>query len=292
MELTISQIRQLLENPKYDSADDLIKAIRHLPDGFGFFNLTQTDLINPILESLLSLPPHAEYDLDMKHFNAGTLPMKFASEALHNLIQNNQNLVGFFGNESLNWISEAAFIRSRIGQSRKSKPLILHFCSRLDSAISQQSSILRSDYGSDFDLIHVGPQFHCSEREAIEAVTKAGDKIAFLPTIQQVGVLRSLENLNQIDGQRSIWIRFNLNSLSESEGGDSRSWPTGICIKELLSVFEILYRQAYVQGMTLGPFSNLTADDLSCRTGAQMLSNFVYAASYRKVISRFHGQKS
>ena len=280
-----------IEKINFDSMTDLSLKIRPLTSGVGFLKLnSESASSNPILSLFKTLPLHAEYDLDSRHFDLGDLSPEKVLNITKNLVEKNQTLAGIFETISSPLAMESGFAQQLAVTSRRRPPLLIHFTSSLRSDDVAKFSSLRP--APLLEVVHIGPQYHCSERESIEQLISQNDKIIFLSQVQKQGLLASINNTTQADEQRPLWIRLNLNSLATGQGGNSESWATGLMLQELIESIELLSRQCFIHGISLGPSQYVEAQSLTARSAAQLLSFFVYVQSYRHVVSEFHGRKN
>lgn len=288
------RLENWIDSLQFDSIADLSLKIRPLSSGVGFLKLKdesgEASSSNPVISLLKSLPPHAEYDLDSRHFDLGDLNSEKTVAVAKMLVGKKQTLVGLFESSSSSLSMEAAYSEQLNSGSGRKAPLLLNFVSSLRMNEVSQFAKLRSS--APVEVVHIGPQYHCSERQSIEELLRQGDKIIFLSQIQKQGLLTSINRTTQADEQRPLWLRINLNSLAASHGGDRESWATGIQLQELIESVELLNRQCFIYGLSLGPIAGVEAQDLTARSAAQLLSFFVYVQSYRHVVSEFHGRKS
>jgi len=273
----MKRIRDFIDTLDFSSSEELLKKSQYLADGAGLLSCES----NPLWNVLSELPPHAEYDFDVSHFQA-TVSEREIPQITQALVTRNQFVAFAFSKPESNWIAEQGFVQSR-GHGR-APPLILHFTNTLENTALEFQQRLQKNA----EIVHVGLQFHCTTREGIDQTIASGMKIAPLKEIERVGLLRCLESTSQLGFQQSTWIRLDLNCLAASEGG---RWATGLQIREILPLFEWLMRQTKLQGVSIGPVAS-GADTLVTRTAAQLIATLLFAYSHRQIVSSAHGKKA
>jgi hypothetical protein len=279
-----------IEMDRFTSIDELIRRISNSSVGATFLDLVEKQDGSLIWSELFRLPGHSEYDFDLKYL--GVSPLKSApSEQIRALVQaliaHRQFVVTSFEDSSSHIDSEAAFMEQNRISSRRNEPLILNFTSSLN-----ETQIAEFGSSAEFEIVHVGLQYHCTNRTQIDKALKSGMKIIPLKKIQSDGLWSALENSVRMGFARPTWIRLNFDSLAAGQGGGAGSWPTGLHLQELISALESLVRQTDIKGVSLGPTFGLQSQDLTLKAAAQILSSLIFAYWDRKKVTELHGGKT
>jgi len=274
----MSKIGQFIDHPSFTSIEDLLKKTHHLADGAGLVSSDQSAL----WPALFDLPPHAEYDFDVRHFQSVTAENQIAP-LTQALVSRNQFVAYAYSSANSPWTAEDGFVQSCLSQNRNAKPLILHFSCGLSECALQ----FQKRHGANVEIVHAGLQFHCTAREDIDQTLQYKMKISPLKEMDRLGILKSLESVTNVGFQQLTWIHFELNGLMASQGG---TWATGLEMRELLPAMEWLMRQTRLQGLSIGPLP-MTHDSLPAKTAAQLLATVLYAYSHRRIVSSAHGKR-
>jgi hypothetical protein len=273
----VSSIGEFVHHPQFSSIEELKKKVRHLPDGVGFLSTND----NPIWPAFFAMSPYAEFDFDMLHFHARVAPAELAPIALEFLRQN-QFIAYAFDQADEPWRSEIAFAATAKYSSRR--PLLLHFSSMIgDAALAFQE-----EHAADIEIVHIGPQFHCTRRDDLDRTLIRGMKILPLRKIDKL--IRAVDEVTQLAFQRPTWIRFNLNCLAASQGGGVESWATGLTVADVVETFEWWVRQTGIKGLSIGT-SDIASDRLAVRTATQIASTLIHAQTNRRIVNSAHGKK-
>lgn len=274
-----TKIGDFVTQPRFSSPEELLKQVRHLPDGIGFLSTDPS----AIWKTLFQLPPNAEFDFDARHFQA-QLPIEQITPLTQEFLQRKQ-FVAFHWSAPGSWQAEAAFVQTNKTTSIARKPLILHFASTIDSFDLE----FQKRFAAETEIVHIGTQMHCTSRESLDETFNAGMKVLPLKKIENL--LQALEGAAQIGFQRPTWIRLNMNSLASAEGGSADAWASGFRVAEFLSCLEWWIRQTLIVGFSIGG-EGLEKTPLAVRSAAQIFSTLAYHHTNRRVVSSAHGKKA
>lgn len=285
---TISQIKELIAPLSASSWNETLRQLLQSPDGFIYTqNAAASD--NAIFNLFGELPPHTDYDFNLKHFFLNLPPNGNFENELRQLFTQSHPIVHFFENEQGGLSLEQSFLIHAQSQRSKTPPLLLNFSSRLQESQAPSFLDLRRKTSRPYEIVHVGIQAHCTHRETMDALLTAGDQILFWDDIVEEGLLKSLEKETPLGEKRAVWIRIDLDALAQSQGGNSFSWPTGIYFKELMETLSWLLNQNLFYGASIGPFEPSSLNNNSLRAAAQLTSHIIHAESARRAIAQFHG---